>query len=159
MKNCFIWIVVLSLVMGVMPERAEAGPVVSLNNCYYVNKPNRTTSGRFIWKPVAAHFNQVGIVAPRYYFPVPPVVELLDFDNRLIERARLKTDGRCWGVPECLFAATYLAGRYGSWYQRRYKKGIKVKISGASGCQSGHCACTYYFIRKPGMRAEFYGRQ
>lgn len=136
---------------------ALAGPRVSLNGCYYVNKPNRTNSGRFIWKPVAAHFSQAAIVAPRYYFPLPPVVQLLDMENGLIERARMKSDGRCWGEPECLFAATYLAGRPGSFYQRRYKQGIKVRISGAGGCSN--CTCTYYLLRKPGQRAEFYGRR
>ena len=159
MKNSFMAVLLLSLLVIGWHHSAIAGPVVSLNGCYYVNKPNTTASGRFIWKPVAAHFFQAAIVAPRYYFPVPPIVELLDINNRLIERARLKSDGRCWGVPECLFAATYLTANYGSWYQRRYRKGIKVKISGARGCRSGHCTCTYYFIRRPGMRAEFYGRR
>lgn len=132
-----------------------AAAPVDLSSCTEITVRDSRSSGRFIWKQVGNHFPGNGvIVAPRYYYPIPPKVEILDqATDELIDTAKLKSDGICAGNRECLFAATFLTKRNGAFYNRRYETGIKVKISPRAP-QNGR-VCTYYTIARPDRRAEF----
>jgi hypothetical protein len=149
-------LVLIGLVFSAsLATTARAASTVSLQGCVLVNKPNSYTPGRFIWKPLGAHFPGNGvIVTPRYYYPKPPLVLLLTSTNQLIGTARLKSTGVCAGSPECLFAASYLTPQNGASLQRGYGS-IKVRVS-ATSPGTGK-VCTYYVINKPASRAEYYG--
>lgn len=141
---------IISLAAVLFASAASAAPV-DLSNCTEITQTTRTQSGRFIYKPLASHFNQGVVVTPRYYYPEPPIVEILDdATDNLIGRAKLKSDGRCAGWPECLFAAAYLTPRNGSFYRRHYSA-IKIKVSPRTGTK----ACTYYRVPRPDQRAEY----
>ncbi len=130
---------------------AMAGP---LDNCELRSKVDTRTPGRVIYKPSGAHFNQAVIVAARRYYPTPPEVKLFTFELQPIEIARLKSDGRCSGNPECLFAATYLTRRNGQQMYRRY--GALVIIRFMPRRITSKTPCTYIQIN-PRRRAEFRG--
>ena len=125
-----------------------------LDGCQLESRADSRASGRFIWKPTGAHFNQSVIVAPRRYYPIPPEVKLYTLDQTLIERASLKSDGLCKGHPECLFAATYLTRKNGSFYRRRHTS-IIVRIVPRRVTATAYCK--YFQISNPGRRAEYKG--
>jgi hypothetical protein len=113
---------------------AYAGPFESC----VVETQKSLDSGRFVWKPKASHFNQAVIVAPRRYFPIPPVVTLHTFEGKKIETAQLKSLGLCAEDPECLFAATFLTKKLGSFYGRKYG-GIVVRFKPRTTTATAYC--------------------
>lgn len=130
---------------------AVAGP---FDNCELETRKDSNSSGRFIWKQKGAHFNQAVIVAPRRYFPSPPQVRLYKLDGKLIETTRLKSTGQCSGHPECLFAATYLAAKPGSHYNRKYGP-IIVRFLPRRVTSTAFCKI--FQVTKPHRRAEYKG--
>lgn len=122
-----------------------------MEGCVLMSKVDTKTSGRFIWKPRAEHFFQALVVAPRHFYPSTPRVQIWNASGPFVERMRLKSDGRCSGHPECLFASTFLARKMGRYYERRYGS-INVRIKDPSHPELG---CYYYHVRFPGRRAEF----
>lgn len=124
--------VLLSLLVFAAP--AFAGP---FDSCV-VETQKSLESGRFVWKPKASHFNQAVIVTPRRYFPIPPLVTLHTFEGKKIETAQLKSTGVCSGNPECLFAATFLTKKPGSFYGRRYG-GIVVRFKPRRATSTAFC--------------------
>ncbi|MBX7145456.1 MAG: hypothetical protein K1X79_13485 [Oligoflexia bacterium] len=129
--------------------------VSAFEGCTLKDKKTFKVSGRFIWKPALAHFPVAGLIAPRAYFPIPPVVELFTEQGVKIESGKLKTTGLCAGYYECLFAATFKFKFKGSYYQKKFGK-IFVRIKpGKFGKQS--VGCRYYPVPKPKNRAEYFG--
>lgn len=91
-------------------------------------------SGVFLWKPVADHFPDATIVAPKELLKDRPTVELFYITKknklRKIETAKLKSRGlECTVIEECLGADTFLVSREGAYYQRKYPKGIVVRFT------------------------------
>lgn len=146
MKRIFLLLLTLCLCVSVVSAETFDGCALE------TRRSNK--SGRFIWKPLAAHFLQSVIIASRRYFPLPPTVKLYTFEGRLIETAKLKSTGLCAGYPECLFAATYLTKHEGSWYGRRYG-GILVRFIPQR--TSATVFCKYYQIPSPRKRYDMLG--
>jgi hypothetical protein len=148
-------VVTLALLLCGLQSGAQAE---SLKGCKLVSKIDHVMSGRFIWKPSAAHFsNRVAIVTPRYYYPIPPVVQLLQNKKGypLIETADIKSTGQCAGNPECFFAASYLTHADAGTYNKKYHTVI-VKVRPDSDDTSGK-ECRYYIIKNPTQRTEYIG--
>lgn len=124
------------------------------DNCELETRRDSRASGRFIWKPVGAHFNQAVIVAPRRYYPTPPQVRLFTLEGTLIETARLKSTGVCAGHPECLFAATFLTAKPGSFYQRRHGA---VVVRFKPRRVTSKAFCKLFQVTTPKRRAEYRG--
>lgn len=122
-----------------------------MGGCEFRDRVDTKTSGRFIFKPRAEHFNRALVVAPRHFFPSLPRVQMWDLGGKFIERMRVKSTGRCAGHPECLFASTHLAKHRGRYYENRFAH-ILIKVFNPRHSELG---CYYYFIRNPGRRAEF----
>lgn len=134
------------------PPPPPANPLpLGMDGCELHSKKDKKTSGRFIWKPRAEHFNQALVVAPRHFYPSVPRVEIWDYFGHRIERMRLKSDGRCAGHPECLFASTHLGRKRGIVYERKYGS-ILVKILNPRKPSLG---CWFFEIDNPGRRAEY----
>jgi hypothetical protein len=115
--------------------------------------PNVPLNGGFLWKPVAAHFTRAVVITPHFYYPTIPGVELISNDHKRshIAFGTVKSTGACDGNPECFGAASFLFPSTGSTYQRNYRSGVIVKVSGrAKGCR-------YYTIKAPASRASFRG--
>jgi hypothetical protein len=133
-----------------------ATPEELFPSCTFVDTADRHTSGRFIWKPVASHYRQAVIIAPRRpFFPIAPRVDLFQEDGTKIETASLKSTGVCAGWHECLFAATFLTKRVGSRYENKYGK-IIVRVRAGKG-QNVTPSCKTYLVNHPKNRAEFHG--
>lgn len=134
---------------------SASAQISAFEGCTLKNKKTSTVSGRFIWKPVLAHFPTSGLIAPRAYFPIPPIVELYTEQGAKIEKGKLKSTGQCAGYYECLFAATYKFKHKGTYYQNKFGK-IIVRIKpGSLGKQS--VGCRIYPVPNPKKRAEYFG--
>lgn len=147
---------VLALIacLGYAGRTAVADPPDPVLGCELRSQVDKKTSGRFIWKPVADHFRQALVVAPRHFYPHTPRVDLFDTYNgtgKRIEAGQLKSNGRCSGSPECLFASTFLFKKMGKHYQNRYGT-ITIRIKDPKKPELG---CYYYLIDRAGARAEF----
>ena len=118
-------------------------------------------SGRFGWKPKAAHFNAAVIVGARRFVNDPagvPIVTLYKASNgqRMLSSSnglRLKSKGRCNGVGEDLCADTWKTpNRWpGSRVAERYGA-IIVRFKGRSGSTRG---CRYYYVANPAERVQY----
>jgi hypothetical protein len=126
-----------------------------LAGCRPETRVDRTSSGRFIWKPLGAHFNNAVIVLPSYYGVAKTDVEIYTAKNHgKIDESRIKSKGDCPTNHECLFAQTYLAGRSGAAFQRKFGA-IIVKI--APDIAGTGKECRSYLIKYPALRAEYKG--
>lgn len=145
-------IVVLSLCVA----NADADVFINgVKGCRKETRVDRTSSGRFIWKPLGAHFSNAVIVLPSYYGTVKTDVEIYATKSLgKIDESRIKSLGNCSGNRECLFAQTYLAGRSGAAFQRNFGS-ITVKV--APDVSGSGKECRIYQIDRPSLRAEFKG--
>ena len=129
-----------------------AHPAQAIADCPLVSRQSGA-QGRFIYKPLAAHFPTAAIVTPRRLFPFVPRASVLDASGKFLHFARLKSTGNCKGLSECLFAATFLLPHSGGWY-RRHVGSIQIKVTPAKKSQG----CRIYPINNPAKRAELSGR-
>ena len=126
-----------------------------LAGCRRETKVDRSSSGRFIWKPIGAHFFNAVIVIPSYYGVVKTDVEIYAASSQgKIDESRIKSKGDCPTNRECLFAQTYLAGRSGAAFQRKFGS-ILVKV--APDVEGTGKECRSYLIKSPSRRAEYKG--
>jgi len=118
-------------------------------------------SGRFGWKPKAAHFNAAVIVGARRFVNDPagvPIVTLYKASNgqRILTGGnglRLKSRSVCNGVGEDICADTWITPiRWpGSRIAERYGA-IIVRFKGRAGSTRG---CRYYYVANPAERVQY----
>jgi hypothetical protein len=136
---------------------SRAAIPASLAGCKLQNKVDTHTSGRFIWKPEAAHFHgRAAVITPRYYAPVPPIVELITYAKPriLIERASMKSTGQCSDNPECFGTASFLTRWGGASYKRGYGS---IIVRARARPEDPTKECRYYIIKNPAKRTELQG--
>lgn len=153
----------------VTPGVAQSDPDFSsypaLQGCTQITqKVGVKQSGRFGWKPLAAHFNAVVVVGPRLYnLPPdphgPPRADLFRASDgqRILTNPTYglyrKSHSICNGVGEDLCATTWLTPiRYnGARIEQKYGAVI-VRIRAAQGSSRG---CRYYYVAEPSKRVQY----
>jgi hypothetical protein len=137
--------------------------VTALNNCTQITKQvGVKTSGRFGWKPTAAHFNSVVIVGPRLYnlppdkFGSPTAKVISATTGKTLFTARLKSHSVCNGAGEDLCADTWITpiGFNGRKIENKYGPvvvALRPPVRSTRGCR-------FYFVPHPSKRVQYVNR-
>jgi hypothetical protein len=150
---------------GVAQADPDFSSFPALEGCTQITKKvGVKVSGRFGWKPLAAHFNAAVVVGPRLYnLPPdrngPPRADIFSAADgrRILTNPTYglyrKSYSICNGVGEDLCATTWLTpiGYPGARIESKYGA-IIVRIRAAKGSNRG---CRYYYVAEPSKRVQY----
>lgn len=141
-------------------DLVDFSTVTALKSCTQITKQvGVKTSGRFGWKPLAAHFNAAVIVGPRLYnlppdkYGSPRATVISATTGKTLFVPRLKSHSLCNGVAEDLCADTWVTpnGFPGRTIEKRFGSVIVVLRPAARSTRG----CRFYLVPHPGSRVQY----